>query len=282
MVANGVGIIDPDYAGPDDEVRIQVLNITAADVTVKRGDRLAQGIVLPAPRVTWDETTVAARGDERWLRLHRTLTPPLHRRAPPGASCTSTWTRSTRRSSSGTGPELKGPPRRRRRPAGRARRGRRRQLRGPPVRRPLGDSHVAGGPAVPGPGHRQAGLHEVQGGVRHGLRPVPVGHAAGRAAVARRGLSRRDRERLGRAARHDRGAAAQGGDSRRHRPDGVGRGRAQQVPRQDRLGLAEARRAHRHRARARRALPARARRRRAVGRGSGHRGAAARRTASPA
>jgi len=58
LVANGVGIIDPDYNGPDDEVRIQVLNITAAAVTVKRGDRLAQGIVLPAPRVTWDETTV--------------------------------------------------------------------------------------------------------------------------------------------------------------------------------------------------------------------------------
>jgi dUTP pyrophosphatase len=58
LVANGVGIIDPDYSGPDDEVRIQVLNITAAAVTVKRGDRLAQGIMLPAPRVTWDETTV--------------------------------------------------------------------------------------------------------------------------------------------------------------------------------------------------------------------------------
>ena len=58
MVANGVGIIDPDYAGPEDEVRIQLLNISANDVTVSRGDRLAQGIVLPAPRVTWNETTV--------------------------------------------------------------------------------------------------------------------------------------------------------------------------------------------------------------------------------
>ena len=58
MVANGVGIIDPDYAGPHDEVRIQVLNITANDVTIRRGDRLAQGILLPAPRVTWDETTM--------------------------------------------------------------------------------------------------------------------------------------------------------------------------------------------------------------------------------
>jgi dUTP pyrophosphatase len=55
QVANGVGIIDPDYNGPADEVMIQVLNFTAADVQVRRGDRLAQGIILPAPRVRWEE-----------------------------------------------------------------------------------------------------------------------------------------------------------------------------------------------------------------------------------
>ena len=55
MVANGVGIIDSDYCGPEDEIKIQVLNITDAPVTVARGDRLAQGIVLPCPRVEWDE-----------------------------------------------------------------------------------------------------------------------------------------------------------------------------------------------------------------------------------
>jgi dUTP pyrophosphatase len=55
IVANGVGIIDPDYSGPTDEVMVQVLNVTDADVQVRRGDRLAQGIVLPAPRVTWQE-----------------------------------------------------------------------------------------------------------------------------------------------------------------------------------------------------------------------------------
>jgi dUTP pyrophosphatase len=55
MVANGVGVLDPDYCGPNDEVRIQVLNISGAEVQVKRGDRLAQGIVLPAPRVSWQE-----------------------------------------------------------------------------------------------------------------------------------------------------------------------------------------------------------------------------------
>jgi dUTP pyrophosphatase len=57
QVANGVGVIDPDYSGPTDEVMIQVLNFSSQDVTIKRGDRLAQGIVLPAPRVTWEEVS---------------------------------------------------------------------------------------------------------------------------------------------------------------------------------------------------------------------------------
>jgi dUTP pyrophosphatase len=65
VVANGVGVIDPDYSGPEDEVMIQVLNITDTDVTVRRGDRLAQGIVLAAPRVEWEEASAlrtATRG----------------------------------------------------------------------------------------------------------------------------------------------------------------------------------------------------------------------------
>jgi dUTP pyrophosphatase len=55
IVANGVGVVDPDYSGPTDEIMIQVWNITDADVAVRKGDRLAQGIVLPSPRVTWEE-----------------------------------------------------------------------------------------------------------------------------------------------------------------------------------------------------------------------------------
>jgi dUTP diphosphatase len=57
IVANGVGVIDPDYSGPNDEVMIQVMNVGDADVKVSRGDRLAQGIVLPAPRVAWEEVS---------------------------------------------------------------------------------------------------------------------------------------------------------------------------------------------------------------------------------
>lgn len=55
LVANGVGVVDADYRGPGDEVKIQVLNITDQAVLVRRGDRLAQGILLPAVPVTWEE-----------------------------------------------------------------------------------------------------------------------------------------------------------------------------------------------------------------------------------
>lgn len=55
MVANGVGVVDPDYCGPDDEVKIAVMNFTGEPVIVKAGDRIAQGILLEAPRVEWVE-----------------------------------------------------------------------------------------------------------------------------------------------------------------------------------------------------------------------------------
>src|SRR5688572_3632686 len=65
IVANGVGVVDPDYSGPDDEVKIAVLNVRASAVTVGRGERIAQGIVLPAPRVSWvevDDMAAPTRG----------------------------------------------------------------------------------------------------------------------------------------------------------------------------------------------------------------------------
>ena len=55
MVANGVGVLDSDYCGPGDELKIQLLNLTDERITVKAGDRLAQGIVLQSPRVEFSE-----------------------------------------------------------------------------------------------------------------------------------------------------------------------------------------------------------------------------------
>ena len=65
IVANGVGVVDADYCGPGDEVKVQVLNITDAPVLVRRGDRIAQGIVLPTPTIEWEEVeemTTPTRG----------------------------------------------------------------------------------------------------------------------------------------------------------------------------------------------------------------------------
>ena len=55
MVANGVGIVDPDYCGPTDEVKIEVYNFTQQTVTVKTGDRIAQGVLIPSVRAEWEE-----------------------------------------------------------------------------------------------------------------------------------------------------------------------------------------------------------------------------------
>ena len=55
MVANGVGVVDSDYSGPADQVLIEVLNFTSRPVTLRRGDRIAQGIVIPVRQVEWEE-----------------------------------------------------------------------------------------------------------------------------------------------------------------------------------------------------------------------------------
>jgi dUTP pyrophosphatase len=64
MVANGVGVLDADYCGPGDELKVQLLNVTNEPVAIKAGDRLAQGIVLQAPRVEFVEgdATAPSRG----------------------------------------------------------------------------------------------------------------------------------------------------------------------------------------------------------------------------
>ena len=65
MVANGVGIVDVDYCGPSDEIKIEVYNFTAAPVRVEAGDRLAQGVLIPYVRAEWTEDGRAHRTDNR-------------------------------------------------------------------------------------------------------------------------------------------------------------------------------------------------------------------------
>jgi len=53
--SNGVGIIDQDYHGPEDELHLLVTNFSKAQVDIKRGDRLGQGIIVPIERAEWEE-----------------------------------------------------------------------------------------------------------------------------------------------------------------------------------------------------------------------------------
>src|SRR5690606_1850962 len=65
MLPHGIGIIDSDYRGPEDEIWIQVYNFTDKAVTVHRGDKIAQGIFIPVVQATWnevDEVSAPTRG----------------------------------------------------------------------------------------------------------------------------------------------------------------------------------------------------------------------------
>lgn len=64
-VPHGIGIIDQDYRGPKDELRAQLFNYTDATVTIERGERIAQALIVPIARVELIEralTTTKNRG----------------------------------------------------------------------------------------------------------------------------------------------------------------------------------------------------------------------------
>ena len=46
FLANGIGIGDSDYCGDNDEYKAAVFNFTSETVTIKKGERVAQMIVL--------------------------------------------------------------------------------------------------------------------------------------------------------------------------------------------------------------------------------------------
>ncbi|MCD6503713.1 MAG: dUTP diphosphatase [Thermoplasmata archaeon] len=50
LVANSVGVIDEDYCGPDDEVKLIVFNPFDVEITVKKGEYIAQGILVRIER----------------------------------------------------------------------------------------------------------------------------------------------------------------------------------------------------------------------------------------
>lgn len=47
QLINGIGVIDADYCGNDDEIKIILRNFSPQKITLKKGDRLAQAILIP-------------------------------------------------------------------------------------------------------------------------------------------------------------------------------------------------------------------------------------------
>ena len=55
-----LGVIDRDFCGPEDEVRIQAWNLGDAEVIVERGERIAQALVMPIAHCELVEMAMAA------------------------------------------------------------------------------------------------------------------------------------------------------------------------------------------------------------------------------
>ena len=55
MMANGIGIIDPDYSGNDDEIKAVYFNFTDASVIIEKGERIAQGTFVKISYPKWIE-----------------------------------------------------------------------------------------------------------------------------------------------------------------------------------------------------------------------------------
>jgi dUTP pyrophosphatase len=52
---HGFGIIDHDYCGPEDEIKIQVYNFSGEPVVIERGEKIAQGVFVRIDKFQWEE-----------------------------------------------------------------------------------------------------------------------------------------------------------------------------------------------------------------------------------
>lgn len=55
LMANGIGVGDADFCGDNDEYKAPLLNFTAKPITIEKGDRIVQMMILPREKVTIDE-----------------------------------------------------------------------------------------------------------------------------------------------------------------------------------------------------------------------------------
>jgi len=56
-----VGIIDQDYCGPEDEIKIQMMNISKKKVKIEKGERIAQALLVKIARPNLIEKKIRAK-----------------------------------------------------------------------------------------------------------------------------------------------------------------------------------------------------------------------------
>ncbi len=61
--ANGIGIIDPDFSGDNDELKAVLYNFTDADITVEKGERLMQAAFVKVADWQWEEVRKMPHAD---------------------------------------------------------------------------------------------------------------------------------------------------------------------------------------------------------------------------
>lgn len=58
---HGIGIIDRDYCGDKDEVKIQFMNFTKKPVVIAKGTKIAQGLFVRVDRLVFEEVDQLAK-----------------------------------------------------------------------------------------------------------------------------------------------------------------------------------------------------------------------------
>jgi dUTP pyrophosphatase len=58
---HGIGIVDNDYCGEQDEVKVQVYNPGEKEAVVEKGERIAQGVFVKIEKFDWEETSTMGK-----------------------------------------------------------------------------------------------------------------------------------------------------------------------------------------------------------------------------
>ena len=57
LIPNGIGVIDPDFCGPDDEIKLIVFNFTNETVKIQKAERIGQGTFVRIDKFNLEEVS---------------------------------------------------------------------------------------------------------------------------------------------------------------------------------------------------------------------------------